>query len=79
MVGPSDEAFPSNTSRNEPATCNFEYSGPMAEAVLLANVAYRASASFDWDPENLRPTKRNAKVEALIKPPFRKGWDLASL
>ena len=32
-----------------PPTCNFGYSGPMTETVLLANVAYRSKSEFDWD------------------------------
>jgi predicted dehydrogenase len=56
------------------ATCNFDYSGPMAEAVLIANVAYRAGGSFEWDAKTLRTTG-NSKAQALIRPTFRKGWE----
>ena len=46
----------------EPATCNFDYSGPMAETVLLANIAYRIQGSFEWDAAKLQP-KGNAEAE----------------
>ena len=59
----------------QPATCNFDYSGPMAETVLLGNVAFRAGG-FDWDSEGLK-TKGNAKAQALIQEAFRKGWEIA--
>jgi hypothetical protein len=56
----------------EPATCNFDYSGPMAEAVLLANVAYRAGVPFAWDADKLKAAEE--AVQPYIHPPFRKGW-----
>ena len=63
----------------EPATCNFNYSGPMAETVLLGNVGYRAGVPFDWDAKNLKASAGGEKVAALIKESYRKGWDRASL
>lgn len=59
-----------------PATCNFDYSGPLAEAVLLGNVAYR-SGGFTWDSGQLRTTG-NEKAQQLIREPYRKGWEIAS-
>jgi predicted dehydrogenase len=58
----------------EAATCNFDYTGPMAETVLLGNVAYRAGG-FDWDWENLKAAG-NDKAQALIREQYRKGWEL---
>lgn len=58
----------------EPATCNFEYSGPLAEAALLGNVAFQAQASFDWDAVNLKPS--NPAAEPFLKSHFRKGWEV---
>ena len=57
----------------EPATCHFDYSGPMTETVLLGNVAYRAGEGFDWDAETLQAS--SAKANELIVPTFRKGWE----
>ena len=59
----------------KPATCNFDYTGPMAEAVLLGNVAYRAEGEFEWDAKELKP-KANAKAAALISEKYRKGWEI---
>jgi len=56
------------------ASCNFDYSGPMAETVLLGNVAYRSKSSFDWDPETL--TASTPEAQALVKPKFRQGWEI---
>ncbi|MDC0278935.1 Gfo/Idh/MocA family oxidoreductase [bacterium] len=58
-----------------PATCNFDYSGPLAETVLLGNVAYRGGG-FNWNAENLR-TEGNEKTQRLIQEPYRKGWEIA--
>lgn len=59
----------------EPSTCNFDYTGPLAESVLLANVAYRAEGSFDWDAKNMKVTG-NDKAQSMIKKEFRKGWEV---
>ncbi len=57
------------------ATCHFDYSGPMAETVLLGNVAYRAGGSFEWDAANLKTIGNDAAAE-LIRPMFRQGWEI---
>lgn len=56
----------------KPATCAFDYSGPLAETVILGNVAYRAGG-FEWDAASLVP-KGNAAAERLIREPLREGW-----
>lgn len=61
----------------KPATCEFGYTGPMTETVLLGNVAYRAQESFDWDADTLK-AKGSRKVEAYLRPSFRKGWEIKS-
>ena len=58
----------------DPATCNFDYSGPLAESVLLGNVAYRAGG-FDWDYETLS-TGSNSQAQSLIKETYRPGWEI---
>ena len=59
----------------EPATCNFDYSGPMAETLLLGNVAYRIGGSFEWDAANLKAVGCPA-AEPHIRPEYREGWPL---
>ena len=56
-------------------TCHFDYSGPMAETVLLGNLAYRVGEAFDWDAENLKAS--SAKAQAHIRKSYRKGWDIS--
>jgi len=57
----------------KPATCDFSYSGPLTETVLLGNVAHRAGG-FEWDAANLKAS--TAKAHALIKETYRKGWEV---
>ncbi|MEZ6091471.1 MAG: Gfo/Idh/MocA family oxidoreductase [Pirellulaceae bacterium] len=60
----------------DPATCDFEYSGPLAEAVLLGNVAYRSEGGFDWDGPTLTASN-NERVAPLLKENYRKGWEVS--
>lgn len=56
-------------------TCNFDYSGTLAEAVLLGNVAYRTGEKLTWDAANLKAT-HCPKADRYIRPAYRKGWTL---
>lgn len=59
-----------------PTTCNFDYSGALAEAVLLGNVSYRAGGQkLDWDAEKLRATN-TSDADQYIRREYRKGWSL---
>ncbi len=58
-----------------PPTCNFDYTGPMAEAVLLANTAFRAGVAFDWDHETMT-CKGAPQAQALIQSEYRTGWEV---
>ncbi len=55
------------------ASCNFDYSGPLAETVLLANVAYRAGGGFDWNAATLNATGNDAAEQYLNPLPPRLG------
>ena len=58
-----------------PATCNFAYTGPMAESAILGNEAYRQGhKTFDWDAANLI-AKNCPEVQNALKPEFRRGWE----
>jgi predicted dehydrogenase len=58
-----------------PATCNFDYSGPLSETVLLGNAAYRAGGSFAWDAAKLT-AGGNENVAQYIRGEFRDGWEV---
>ncbi len=59
----------------EAATCNFDYSGPMAETVLLGNVAYRTGEAFEWDAAELK-SPGSTVIDGLNFPVYRKGWEV---
>lgn len=58
-----------------PATCDFSYSGPLSESVLLANCAYRAEGGFDWDAAQFKASG-NDRADQFIFSQFRRGWEL---
>lgn len=59
-----------------PTTCNFDYSGALAEAVLLGNVSYRAGGEkLAWDAEALR-APNCSDADPFIRREYRKGWTL---
>ena len=58
-----------------PTTCNFDYSGTLAEAVLLGNVAYRTGKKLDWDAQALK-ARNCPEADRFIRREYRKGWTL---
>ena len=64
-----------NACKDEgPSTCDFSYSGPLAETTLLGNVAFRAGG-FDWDAAHMS-TGANQRAQALLTTECRKGWEV---
>ena len=57
-----------------PTTCNFDYSGALAEAVLLGTVAYRSGTVVTWDARNLKTGSKEG--DRFIHKEYRKGWSL---
>ncbi len=55
-------------------TCNFDYSGRLAEAVLLGNVSYRAGRPITWDAETGRTD--SADADRYLAREYRRGWEL---
>lgn len=59
----------------EPTTCNFDYSGPLTETVLLGNVSYRSGSALEWDAAKLKASNC-PEAQALIRREYREGWTL---
>jgi predicted dehydrogenase len=55
------------------ALSNFDYAGPMTEAVLLGNVAMRAGQKILWDSKKLKVTNV-PEANRFIRTQYRKGW-----
>ncbi len=59
----------------EPTTCNFDYSGTLAETVLLGTVAHRVGRKLVWDAENLKAVGC-PEADRFIRKTYREGWQL---
>ena len=57
-----------------PTTCPFGYGGPLTEAVLLGNVAYRSGRKLAWNAGSF--TTGAAEADALLRREYRAGWSL---
>ncbi|HEV3438269.1 MAG TPA: Gfo/Idh/MocA family oxidoreductase [Gemmata sp.] len=55
-------------------TCNFGYSGLLAETVVLGNVAYRSGKPIKWD--TALGTTDSSEADSLLGHEYRKGWEL---
>ncbi|MDO4570599.1 MAG: Gfo/Idh/MocA family oxidoreductase [Planctomycetia bacterium] len=61
-----------------PASCNFDYSGKIAEAGLLGNAAYRVGAKdgIRWNWQEIKsPDCPN--IDEFNYPNYRKGWEIS--
>ena len=60
---------------NGTTTCNFDYSGALAEAVLLGHVSYRSGKAIEWDAANLKVTNA-PDAQHFVHKEYRRGWTL---
>jgi predicted dehydrogenase len=61
--------------KGKPASSDFAYSGPLTEAALLGNVAFRVGQRIEWDSKHLR-AKNCPQAEQFIQHQYRAGWKL---
>jgi predicted dehydrogenase len=59
-----------------PACSNFSIAGPYTEWLVLGAIAVRVDGKLEWDAANLR-FKNSDKANELVKPVFRKGWEIS--
>ena len=57
------------------AGCNFSWSGPLTEFVLLGNLAIRAGKPLEYDPQAVRIIN-DERADALVREPYHNGWSL---
>lgn len=57
---------------NGKTSCPFSYAGPMTEAVLLGNVAFRSGVTLKWNPVSM--TTGHAAADKLLDREYRQGW-----
>jgi len=56
--------------------CQFDYSGPLTETVLLGTVAFRTGEKIQWDAENMKVTNCAKANEFTHRESYRKGWEI---
>jgi hypothetical protein len=60
----------------QPASSNFDYSGPLSEMVLMGNLAVRfPNQNLLWNGEKMEVTN-NAQANAYVRRHYRQGWSL---
>ena len=60
----------------QPASSNFDYSGPLSEMVLMGNLAVRyPNRKLLWDGEKMEVTN-DAEANAYVRRQYREGWKL---
>ncbi|MDQ1256064.1 MAG: hypothetical protein QG656_660, partial [Candidatus Hydrogenedentes bacterium] len=63
----------------EHADANFDYSGPLTEAILLGNVAVRVKEkTLEWDAPGMR-FPNAPEADALLRRGYREGWHIEGL
>jgi predicted dehydrogenase len=59
----------------EPASCNFDWAGPLTELVLLGNIALRTGRLLAWDGANRRVTNFE-EANRYVQEEYHNGWTL---
>ncbi len=59
----------------DPSCSDFSVTAPYAEWLALTAIALRVPGKLEWDSKNMRFTN-SAEANRLLKPVFRKGWEL---
>ena len=57
------------------STCDFSYTGPLSEAALLGNVAFRVGKKLNWDAPNLKAVGC-PEADQFIQHRYREGWKI---
>ncbi len=57
------------------AMSNFNYADPLAEFVLLGNVATQFEGRIEFDPIKVKVVN-NAKADGALRRDYRQGWSL---
>lgn len=75
-VSAHDRAWLDACKGGPKASSDFDYSGPLAELVLLGMVAVRCGEKLHWDGPNMRATNC-AEAAKYVSQQYRRGWSLS--
>ncbi|MCC6536599.1 MAG: Gfo/Idh/MocA family oxidoreductase [Bryobacterales bacterium] len=59
----------------ERSCSDFRTAGPLTEWIVLGSIALHAEGKIEWDAARMKVTN-NPEANKLVKPKFRKGWEL---
>jgi hypothetical protein len=59
----------------KPPGANFEFEGPITQALPVGNLALRAGGKVYWDAANLK-VKNAPSAQEFVNPKYRPGWTL---
>ncbi len=59
----------------KPAGSNFDFAGPLTEAVLMGNIAIRTGKKLYWDGPNMKVTNV-PEANEYVRRQYRQGWSL---
>ena len=74
-VGHHREWFNACKAGTQDTTCNFDYSGTLAETVLLGAVAFRSGKKLEWDAVAMKATNAH-EADKFLSREYRKGWEV---
>ena len=57
------------------AGSDFSFAGPLAEVVLLGNIAIRTGQKLEWDPQNMK-VMNMSEANQYLHTEYRNGWTL---
>ncbi|MDR3232998.1 MAG: Gfo/Idh/MocA family oxidoreductase [Planctomycetaceae bacterium] len=73
-AGHTEEWLNAIKSGQGETTCNFDYSGKVAETVLLGALAYRVGKKITWNAAEMKTD--NPEADKYLTQERRKGWEL---
>lgn len=59
----------------DPGCSNFAITGPYAEWLALAALAFQVPGKLNWDSKTMRFTN-SVEATKLVRPIYRSGWEL---
>jgi Oxidoreductase family, C-terminal alpha/beta domain len=57
-----------------PASANYEFEAPIAESLMLGNIAIRTQEALEWETTSFRFKRGSQTARALLMPSYRPPW-----
>jgi hypothetical protein len=56
------------------ASANYEFEAPIAESLMLGNIAIRTQEALEWDTTSFHFKRGSQRAQALLMPSYRPPW-----